>query len=105
MRHRAGREAVAVRARPDATPRSSVDPEAEGVACRARVHGEHLIAGWVVGRCRRGLELPSAEFERQPTGGVQVVHVQVEVHLLTTLAEGGRDLHALLHGAEPEAEW
>jgi len=59
-----------------------VDPEAERMAGRTGMDGEHLIAFWVVCWSRCGLKLTPSEFERQPIGSLKVVHMQIEVHLL-----------------------
>jgi hypothetical protein len=59
-----------------------VNPEAEWMAGRTRIDGEHLIAVRVVGWSRWCLKLTPSEFDRSPIGRLQVVHMQVDVHLL-----------------------
>lgn len=59
-----------------------MDPEAKRVTSRTGVYGEHLLAVGIVGRSLRGLKSTSSELDGEPTGCLQVVHMQVDVHLL-----------------------
>lgn len=84
----------------------SVDPEAEWVASRTGTNGEHLIPVGVVGWSRCGLKLTPSELDGQPIGLLQVVHMQVDVHLL--LLGAGRPIRwhvarGQLHAHDPFA--
>jgi hypothetical protein len=56
--------------------------EAEWVAGGTGINDEHLIAVGIIGWSPCVLKLTPSELNRQPSGRLQVVYVQVEMHLL-----------------------
>lgn len=72
----------------------SVRSETEGVPRRAGEDGEHFVTVRVVGWLARGLELVRAEGDCALTSLLNVIHVQVKVHLL--LLGTGRPLRGYM---------